>query len=94
MEKLNKVALITVYFWIAKVLATTLGEILGDFFSMSIIGLRDSIALPKQVCLCCQRRNNAALVDHPGGGCRHRPHCRFCHLWRRQYGPLSIGAED
>lgn len=35
-EKLNKVASITVYFWIMKVLATTLGEISGDFFSMSL----------------------------------------------------------
>lgn len=33
---LNKVAKITVYFWIMKVLATTLGEILGDFFSMTL----------------------------------------------------------
>ncbi len=33
---LNKVAAITVYFWIMKVLATTLGEILGDFFSMTL----------------------------------------------------------
>ncbi len=35
-ETLNKVARITVYFWIMKVLATTLGEILGDFFSMTL----------------------------------------------------------
>ena len=33
---LNKVAQITVYFWIMKVLATTLGEVLGDFFSMTL----------------------------------------------------------
>lgn len=35
-DDLNKVAQITVYFWIMKVLATTLGEILGDFFSMTL----------------------------------------------------------
>ncbi|GAB2797944.1 membrane protein [Rhabdobacter roseus] len=35
-ENLNKVARITVYFWVMKVLATTLGEILGDFFSMTL----------------------------------------------------------
>ena len=35
-KTLNKVAKITVYFWIMKVLATTLGEILGDFFSMTL----------------------------------------------------------
>lgn len=33
---LNKVARITIFFWIMKVLATTLGEILGDFFSMTL----------------------------------------------------------
>lgn len=32
----NKVAKITVFFWIMKVLATTLGEVLGDFFSMTL----------------------------------------------------------
>ncbi|MEO5783873.1 MAG: hypothetical protein ABIQ07_11400 [Ginsengibacter sp.] len=33
---LNKVARITIFFWIMKVLATTLGEMLGDFFSMTL----------------------------------------------------------
>jgi uncharacterized membrane-anchored protein len=47
---MNKVAKITLYFWIMKVLATTLGEILGDFFSMSlnlgyIVGLGITVAL-------------------------------------------------
>lgn len=32
----NKVAAVTAYFWIMKVLATTLGEVLGDFFSMTL----------------------------------------------------------
>ena len=36
MEKLNKVAQITLYFWIMKILATTLGETLGDLFSMTL----------------------------------------------------------
>lgn len=35
-EHFNKVARITVFFWIMKVLATTLGEVSGDFFSMSL----------------------------------------------------------
>ncbi len=35
-EELNKVAKITIYFWIMKVVATTLGEMLGDFFSMTL----------------------------------------------------------
>ena len=33
---LNKVARITGFFWVMKVLATTLGEMLGDFFSMTL----------------------------------------------------------
>jgi uncharacterized membrane-anchored protein len=32
----NKVAKITLIFWILKIFATTLGEVLGDFFSMSL----------------------------------------------------------
>ena len=35
MKQTNKVAQITVLFWIMKVIATTLGETLGDFFSMT-----------------------------------------------------------
>lgn len=35
-ESLNKVARITLYFWIMKVFATTLGEVFGDFFSMTL----------------------------------------------------------
>ncbi len=35
-EQLNKVAKITVFFWIMKVLATTLGEVLGDYFSFTL----------------------------------------------------------
>ncbi|GAB3907532.1 COG4705 family protein [Mucilaginibacter boryungensis] len=47
---LNKVARITLYFWIMKVLSTTLGEILGDFLSMSlnlgyVIGLVITVVL-------------------------------------------------
>ena len=34
--KLNKVAEITVLFWLMKIIATTLGETLGDFFSMTL----------------------------------------------------------
>ena len=34
-EKFNKVAQITVYFWIMKIFATTLGETSGDFLSMT-----------------------------------------------------------
>lgn len=33
---LNKVARITLLFWVLKIFATTLGEVLGDYFSMSL----------------------------------------------------------
>ncbi|MEA5469323.1 hypothetical protein [Spirulina sp. 06S082] len=33
---MNKVAKVTLYFWIMKILATTLGETAGDFLSMSL----------------------------------------------------------
>ncbi len=36
MEQLNKVARITLIFWLMKVVATTLGETLGDFVSMTL----------------------------------------------------------
>ncbi len=36
MEKINKVAQITLLFWIMKIVATTLGETLGDFISMTL----------------------------------------------------------
>ena len=35
MKRMNKVAEITVYFWIMKIFATTLGETAGDFLSMT-----------------------------------------------------------
>ncbi len=42
----NKVARITLLFWILKVFATTLGEILGDFFSMTLqIGYSGSLLI-------------------------------------------------
>ncbi|AVR46796.1 hypothetical protein C7S20_16860 [Christiangramia fulva] len=36
MEKLNKVAKITLIFWLMKIVATTLGETLGDYLSMTL----------------------------------------------------------
>ena len=46
MDRLNKVAKITIYFWIMKVFATTLGEIAGDHLSMtSDIGYSVSLAI-------------------------------------------------
>lgn len=44
--ELNKVAAITLYFWIMKVIATTLGEMAGDFFSMTLnLGYIISLAI-------------------------------------------------
>ena len=36
MEKINKVAEITLIFWLMKIVATTLGETLGDYLSMTL----------------------------------------------------------
>jgi len=36
MQKFNKVAKITLLFWVMKIIATTLGETLGDFLSMTL----------------------------------------------------------
>lgn len=36
MEKLNKVAQISLIFWLMKIVATTLGETLGDYLSMTL----------------------------------------------------------
>ena len=36
MNKLNKVAEITLLFWFMKIVATTLGETLGDYLSMTL----------------------------------------------------------
>lgn len=58
----NKVAKITIFFWIMKVIATTLGEMLGDFFSMTlnlgyIIGLGITVVL-FLIVLILQLRSN------------------------------------
>jgi len=46
MERLNKVARITLFFWIIKILATTLGETLGDMLSMTLhIGYLQSLII-------------------------------------------------
>ena len=46
MEQLNKVAKITLLFWLMKIVATTLGETLGDFISMTLnLGYEVGIAV-------------------------------------------------
>ena len=45
-EKLNKVAKINLIFWLMKIVATTLGETLGDFISMTLnLGYTVGIAI-------------------------------------------------
>src|SRR6187397_223821 len=45
-EQLNKVARITLVFWLLKIVATTLGETLGDFISMTLnLGYTVGIAI-------------------------------------------------
>ena len=45
-EQLNKVAKITLIFWLMKIVATTLGETLGDFLSMTLnLGYTIGIAI-------------------------------------------------
>ncbi|MEO7444907.1 MAG: hypothetical protein ABIT96_06025 [Ferruginibacter sp.] len=45
-EQLNKVARITLLFWLLKIVATTLGETLGDFISMTLnLGYAKGIAI-------------------------------------------------
>lgn len=45
-EQMNKVAKITVIFWLMKIVATTLGETLGDFISMTLdLGYTIGIAI-------------------------------------------------
>lgn len=46
MENLNKVAQITLFFWLMKILATTLGETMGDLLSMTLnIGYTVSLVI-------------------------------------------------
>lgn len=53
-EKLNKVAKITFYFWIMKILATTFGETLGDLFSMTLEhGLFGKLNYYNDIFYCC-----------------------------------------
>ena len=45
-QALNKVAQITILFWLLKIVATTLGETLGDFLSMTVnLGYAIGIAI-------------------------------------------------
>ena len=64
--QLNKVARITVYFWIMKVVATTLGEMLGDFFSMTLkLGYIISLAITVVLFLVVLIIQLKSLKYHP-----------------------------
>lgn len=46
MKAINKVASVTILFWMMKIVATTLGETLGDFISMTLnLGYTVGIAI-------------------------------------------------
>jgi uncharacterized membrane-anchored protein len=46
MERINKVARITLFFWVIKILATTLGETFGDMLSMTLkLGYLESLII-------------------------------------------------
>lgn len=65
-KDINKAARITVYFWIMKVLATTLGEILGDFFSMTLnLGYVISLSITVVIFLIVLVIQLKALQFHP-----------------------------
>ena len=64
--QLNKVARITVYFWIMKIVATTLGEMLGDFFSMTLkLGYIISLAITVVLFLVVLIIQLKSLKYHP-----------------------------
>ena len=64
--QLNKVARITVYFWIMKEVATTLGEMLGDFFSMTLkLGYIISLAITVVLFLVVLIIQLKSLKYHP-----------------------------
>ena len=46
LQKVNKIAKITILFWLLKIVATTLGETLGDYISMTLdLGYLTGIAI-------------------------------------------------
>lgn len=65
-EQLNKVAKITLFFWIMKVLATTLGEVFGDFFSFTLnLGYVISLAITLALFLLVLFAQMKADCYHP-----------------------------
>ncbi len=82
MEKMNKVAQITVYFWIMKILATTLGETSGDFLSMTCsLGYCTSIIITMLLFICVLAMQLRSSRFHP------------VLYWAVIVGTTSVGTE-
>ena len=81
-QRLNKIAEVTLYFWILKILATTLGETTGDFFSMTIgLGYVESLALTAAVLVVLLVVQLRATRFHP------------VIFWLAIVGTTTVGTE-
>ena len=81
-DRLNKVAQVTLAFWIMKVLATTLGETAGDFLSMSLgLGYTVGLAITGAIL--------AALLVAQIGARRFHP----ALFWAAIIGTTTAGTE-
>ncbi|WP_423820643.1 hypothetical protein V5738_09890 [Salinisphaera sp. SPP-AMP-43] len=66
MPTLNKVAAITLWFWVLKILATTLGETSGDLLALTLhLGYVTSLALTLSTCLILLAGQLSAHRFHP-----------------------------
>ena len=82
MEKINKVAQITLYFWIMKVFATTLGETSGDLLSMTFnLGYISSLIITMIFFLCVLAAQLISSKFHP------------VIYWAVIVGTTSVGTE-
>lgn len=81
--QLNKVARVTVFFWIMKILATTLGEVFGDFFSFSLnLGYLISLGITAAILII-------VFVIQMKQVSFHAP-----IYWMVIYGTTTVGTED
>ena len=63
---ISKTAEVTVFFWIMKVLATTLGETVGDFVSMTLgLGYYEGLAITSAVLIVILVLQIGAKRFHP-----------------------------
>lgn len=57
LDAASKTAAVTVYFWVMKILATTLGEMAGDFISMTLgLGYYAGLAITRPFSSRCSSR--------------------------------------